>query len=111
MYLSNKSATEIAIRNAALTIAHLASDDGPTPQIAGDGDGGIETEWLVDGYSLIVNSYADGTCFLWSLEPDGQSALRGSFTAKWLEGDEAIEGARQLLARMSQTVRHRLQAS
>ncbi len=106
-YRRSDAITPAAFSNAWLAISYLVTDDGATPQVASDGEGGLETEWLVDGQSVVVNALDDGTCFIWALDADGAVAFRSEFIPKWMAGEPTVNAAERLLRTMSERVRSR----
>lgn len=102
------SAATNVVENAAAAISFLVEDDSATAQIGLDGEGGLETEWLVDGRALILNNYADGTNLIWALDADGSIPFRKTFTTKWMIGDEGLEASKTHLREISRAALNRL---
>lgn len=96
------------IETTFAVVCHLLEDDFPTPQIAADGEGGIETEWLVDGRSLVLNCLGDGSSFIWAADDDGSVSFSGVFNVKWMEGDATLDLAKTCLTQMSLGVSNRV---
>lgn len=106
-YRSEGLADPIALGNAWLAINYFVRDDAATPQVGLDGEGGVETEWLVDGRSLIVNSLADGTNVLWALADDGHIPFRTEFTPRFMSENRVVAEAQSYLDDISQRVANR----
>lgn len=108
--LRERGVSELAAVNTLLALQSLVKSDAATPQVGIDGDGGIETEWLVDGRSLILNCGVDGTNVLWALDEDCQMLFRREFNARMV--DESLLGlARDLIDRMNRGVRNSVRSS
>ena len=89
-----------------LRLITAVTDEGSaTPQIADNGEGGIEVLWLVDGSSLTVD-YEDEFEILLTGAREGDRAFTHLLTAYWTEQDAAIAEARRFLADISTGVRH-----
>jgi hypothetical protein len=103
-----KGVTEVAIQNAAAAIAFLTADDSATPQVGLDGEGGVETDWVVGGRSLILNCAADGTNLLWALDKRGKLLFRHTFNVKWMVSDQNVGEASAFFRELSRGVRKRV---
>jgi hypothetical protein len=105
-----KGVTDVAIQNAAAAIAFLTTDDCATPQVGLDGEGGVETDWVVDGRSLVLNCTADGTNLLWAMDKRGKLLFRHAFNVKWMMSDQVVGEACTFLEDLSKGVRRRVSA-
>jgi hypothetical protein len=98
----------VAVANTAYALDFLIGDDSATPQIGDDGENGIETEWLVNGRSLIVNCESDGSNIIWALDSNDSVLFRGSFSARYMVSDPLAIRAQEYLAEISAGVQNRV---
>lgn len=89
-------------------IADLLFDGAPTPQIGDNGDGGPRCEWLVDGYSVVLDAESENELILWSTAPDGSEIFSGLLNSRWSPNDGTVAKARQQLVAMSKLVVNRI---
>jgi len=75
----------VARQNTDLILSALVADGTPTPQVGLDGEGGVETEWLVNGKALILNCDARGQSLLWGLHADGTLIFRRECNARMID--------------------------
>ncbi|MDQ7991269.1 MAG: hypothetical protein REI45_01170 [Propionicimonas sp.] len=87
-------------------IAALIGGGSATPQIADNGEGGVEVLWLVNATSLTIDYEDELEILLTGVRADGSRAFAHTLTAYWTENDNAIAEARSYLADLSSGVRH-----
>lgn len=103
--LRDRGISDLALSNTYLALHALVGSDAATPQVGVDGEGGVETEWLVDGQSLILNCDADGQNVLWALDDNCQLQFRAEFNARMMDG-RLRSRARQCIEQMNRGVRN-----
>lgn len=91
-------------------IAAIVGNGSATPQIADNGDGGIEVMWIVNGASLTVDYEDELEILVTAVGADGTRLFAHTLTAYWTPFDAAIAEAKSFLAAISagMTARHAL---
>lgn len=87
-------------------VAALVGSGSATPQVADNGDGGIEVLWLVNGTSLTLDYEDQFEILLTAVGPDGTRLFAYELTAYWTPGEEAIMKAHACLRAMSSELAH-----
>lgn len=109
--LSNgEPATPLAKQRTMEILRSLLANAQPTPQVAVQEDGGVETLWLVDGTEVVLQVDSDGSGTLSAYEPD-DDLFSFDFDA-FLDPLDAgeINEARWLLNNLGESVRYRVLA-
>lgn len=109
--LSNRTATlptEQARHAFTTMLSALVRDGGPTPQPGLTSDGGIETQWLVNGQLVSAVSCADGSTELYGVAPDGTVLFSMEQESVSPDADGVFAAARDLLAEMGQAITSRV---
>lgn len=101
-----KGSSPLAALNTFLALRAFIGNDAATPQVGSDGEGGVETEWLVDGHSLILSCGADGENLLWALDPSCELKFSVPFNPRMVD-IETLERARKCIEAMNPQVKNR----
>ncbi|MDM4761528.1 hypothetical protein QT381_00705 [Galbitalea sp. SE-J8] len=75
-----------------------------TPQIADNGEGGIEVLWLVNGASLTIDYEDEFEILVEGVAADGTRAFAHTLTRYWTRADSTVVDAKRFLATLSASV-------
>ncbi len=82
-----------------------------TPQIADNGEGGIEVLWLVNGQSLTIDYEDEFEILVTAVDAAGNRRFAHTLTAYWTRSDAAVIEAKNFLAEISSSVAHAIPLS
>lgn len=104
----DRSSAFVLAWTAANFISRLLEDDRPTPQVASNGAGGVEVEWLVNGVSLTIDVASESEILIYAVDANGGELFEKEITSRWSTGDPVFVKASALLDELKSQVSSRV---
>lgn len=82
-------------------------DGGPAPQPTLTTDGGVEVRWRVNGAKLLAVAEADGACYFYGVDADGDERIDAEVAAGQIIDTSDVHEIRALLESMGEQLRKR----
>ena len=104
----DRNASFVLAWTAANFINRLLDNDRPTPQVASNGAGGVEIEWLVNGVSLTIDVASESEILIYAVDATGNELFEKEITSRWSTDDPVFVQASGLLDELTTQVAARV---